>query len=97
MVARDGHVEADKAFCSLRLEYVTRRLRGHRDSRMVRIFSSCWEVVEVHSKCEPGRFRSDATHITREKVFAVERGIDAGLCQIDTIGSHTESRSEVTT
>ena len=95
-VARDGHVEVDKAFYSVPPEYVTRRLWVRWDSRMVRIFNNYWEVVAVHSKCEPGRFRTDAAHIPHEKVSAVERGTDALLRQIASIGPHTKAWSEAT-
>jgi hypothetical protein len=63
----------------------------------VRIFNDRWEQIAVHSKCEPGRFRTDAAHIPQEKISAVERGTDALLRQIATIGPHTKAWSEATT
>ena len=95
-VARDGHLEVDKAFYSVPPEYVTRRLWVRWDSRLVRIFNDRWEQIAVHSKCEPGRFRTDAAHIPKEKVSAVERGTDALLRQIALIGPHTKAWSEAT-
>ena len=50
----------------------------------------------MHSKCEPGRFRTDAAHIPSQKVSAVERGTDALLRQIARIGPHTKAWSEAT-
>ncbi len=96
-VSRDGHLEVDKAFYSAPPEYVGRRLWVRWDTRLVRIFNDRWEQVAVHSKCEPGRFRTDASHIPKEKVSAVERGTDALLRQIASIGPHTKAWSEATT
>lgn len=85
-VHRDGHLEVDKAYYSVPPEYVTRRLWVRWDSRLVRVFNSRWEQVAVHAKGEPGRFRTASEHIPREKVSAVERGTDALLRQVASIG-----------
>ena len=95
-VSRDGHVEVDKAFYSAPPEYVGRRLWVRWDARLVRIFNCQWEQIALHSKCEPGRFRTNAAHIPREKVSAVERGTDALLRQIEMIGPHTKAWSDAT-
>lgn len=96
-VSRDGHLEVDKAFYSAPPEYVGRRCWVRWDSHLVRIFNDRWEQIAVHSKCEPGRFRTDSNHILKEKVSAVERGTDALLRQIASIGPHTKAWSEATT
>jgi transposase len=96
-VSRDGYLEVDKGYYSAPPEYVTRRLWVRWDSRLVRVFNDRWEQIAVHSKCEPGRFRTDAAHIPKEKISAVERGTDALLRQIATIGPHTKAWSEATT
>ena len=83
-VHRDGHLEVDKAYYSAPPEYVGHRLWVRWDSRLVRIFNDRWEQVAVHAKAEPGRFRTAAEHIPKEKVSAVERGTDALLRQIAT-------------
>jgi transposase len=95
-VSRDGHLEVDKAYYSAPPEYVGRRLWARWDARLVRIFNDQWKQVALHSKCEPGRFRTDATHLPAEKISAVERGTDALLRQIATIGPHTKAWSEAT-
>ena len=95
-VSRDGHLEVDKAYYSAPPEYVGRRLWVRWDTRLVRIFNSRWEQIAVHSKCEPGRFRTAAAHIPREKVSAVERGTAALLRQIESIGPHTKAWGEAT-
>ena len=92
-VYRDGHVEVDKAFYSVPPEYVGRRLWVRWDARLVRVFSDGWEQVAVHAKAEPGRFRTSAGHIPREKVSAVERGTDALLRQVARIGPHARDWS----
>jgi len=48
-------------------------------------------------RAEPGRFRTDAHHIPKEKVSAVERGTDALLRQVAAIGPHTRQWSEAMT
>ena len=96
-VSRDGHLEVDKAYYSAPPEYVGRRLWVRWDSRLVRVFNDRWDQIAVHSKCEPGRFRTDSKHIPKEKVSAVERGTDALLRQIAAIGPHTKAWSEATT
>jgi transposase len=87
-VHRDGHVEVDKAYYSVPPEYVSRRLWVRWDSRLVRVFNDRWEQVAVHAKAEPGRFRTSAEHIPKEKVSSVERGGNALLRQVESIGPH---------
>lgn len=93
-VSRDGHLEVDKAYYSAPPEYVGRRLWVRWDSRLVRIFDDRFNLLATHSKCEPGRFRTDNQHIPKEKVSAVERGTDALLRQTASIGPHTKAWSE---
>jgi transposase len=95
-VSRDGHVEVDKAFYSAPPEYVGRRLWARWDARTVRLFDNRWQPLAVHAKAEPGRFRTAASHIPKEKVSAVERGTDALLRQIAAIGPYTKQWSEAT-
>ncbi len=96
-VHRDGFVEVDKAYYSAPPEYVGRRLWVRWDSRLVRIFNDRWEQLIAHAKTEPGRFRTAAEHIPKEKVSAVERGTDALLRQVASIGPHTRQWAEATT
>jgi transposase len=88
-VHRDGHVEVDKAFYSVPPEFIGRRLWVRWDSRLVRVFNHRWEQIAVHAKAEPGRFRTSEGHIPREKFSAVERGTDALLRNVETIGPHS--------
>ena len=96
-VHRDGHIEVDKAHYSVPPEYVTRRVWVRWDSRLVRIFNDRWDQLAVHAKTEPGRFRTDANHIPKEKISAVERGTDALLRQIAAIGPETRQWAEAMT
>ena len=96
-VHQDGHLEVDKAFYSAPPEYVGHRLWVRWDARLVRVFNDRWEQVAVHAKAEPGRFRTAAEHIPKEKVSAVERGTDALLWQVAAIGPHTRQWAEATT
>ncbi len=96
-VHQDGHLEVDKAFYSAPPEYVGHRLWVRWDARLVHVFNDRWEQVAVHAKVEPGRFRTAAEHIPKEKVSAVERGTDALLRQAAAIGPHTRQWAEATT
>jgi len=96
-VHRDGHVEVDKAYYSVPPEYVGRRLWVRWDGRLVRVFNDRWQQVAVHAKAEPGRFRTAAEHIPKEKVSAVERGTDALLRQVAAIGPQTRQWAEAMT
>jgi transposase len=96
-VHQDGHLEVDKAFYSAPPEYVGHRLWVRWDARLVRVFNDRWEQIAVHAKAEPGRFRTAAEHIPKEKVSAVERGTDALLRQVAAIGPHTRQWAEATT
>ena len=93
-VHRDGYVEVDKAYYSVPPEYVGRRLWVRWDGRLVRVFNDRWQQVAVHAKAEPGRFRTAAEHIPKEKFSAVERGTDALLRQIAVIGPQTRQWAE---
>ena len=90
-VHRDGHLEVDKACYSVPPEYVGRRLWVRWDGRLVRVFDDRWQQVAIHAKAEPGRFRTAAEHIPKEKFSAVERGTQALLRQVGTIGPRTRA------
>ena len=96
-VHRDGHVEVDGAFYSAPPEYVGRRVWARWDARLVRLYNERFEPLAVHAKAEPGRFRTSAQHIPREKVSAVERGTDALLRQASSIGPETRQWAEAMT
>ena len=94
-VSRDGHLEVDKAYYSAPPEYIGRRVWVRWDSRLVRVFNDQWKQIALHSKAEPGRFRTDSAHIPAEKVSTVERGTDALMRQIAAIGAHTKEWGEL--
>jgi hypothetical protein len=94
-VSRDGHLEVDKAFYSAPAEYIGRRVWVRWDAHLVRVFNDQWRQIALHSKAEPGRFRTDSSHIPSEKVSTVERGTNAILRQISMIGPQTRAWSEL--
>lgn len=96
-VNRDGHVEVNKAYYSAPPEFVGRRLWVRWDNHLVRLFDRNWRQIHVHAVTEPGRFHTDAAHIPKEKVSAVERGTDALLRQIATLGPQTQAWANATT
>ena len=87
----------NKAYYSAPPEFVGRRLWVRWDNHLVRLFDRNWRQIHVHAVTEPGRFHTDAAHIPKEKVSAVERGTDALLRQIATIGPQTQAWANATT
>jgi len=61
------------------------------------MYNEQFEPQAVHAKAEPGRFRTSAQYIPREKVAAVERGTDALLQQASSIGPETRQWAEAMT
>jgi transposase len=94
-VSRDGHLEVEKAFYSAPAEHIGRRVWVRWDARLVRVFNDQWRQIALHSKVEPGQFRTDSSHIPAEKVSAVERGTNVILLQIAAIGPQTKAWSEL--
>jgi transposase len=93
-VHRDGYVEVAKAYYSAPPEYVGRRVWVRWDARLVRIFNDRWEQLVIHTRTEPGRFRTDPSHIPKEKVSAVERGADHLLNRVAVLGDQARQWSE---
>jgi len=93
-VHRDAHVEVDKAFYSVPPEYVARKVWARWDGRMVHIFNHRMEQIAVHLKSEPGRFRTEPTHIAPEKISGVERGATWLLDQVGLIGPQSSRWAE---
>ena len=73
------------------------RVGARWDCRLVRVFNERFEQISLHAKAEPGRFRTMAEHIPREKVSAVERDTDALLRQVAAIGPQTRKWAEAMT
>ncbi len=75
-IHRDGYAEVDKAYYSVPPEYVRRRVWARWDAKMVRLFNDRMEVIAVHVRQEPGKFRTDPAHIHDHKRTLIERGAD---------------------
>ena len=85
-VSRDGHLEVEEGFLLSTAGVHRRRVWVRWDARMVRVFNDRWKLIAIHSRSEPGRFRTNDAHIPAQKVSAVKRGTDALLRQIAAIG-----------
>ena len=88
-VHRDAHVEVERAYYSVPPEYLGRTVWARWDAKMVRVFNDRMEPVAVHVRAEPGRFRTEASHIASEKISAVERGAGYLLKRISLVGPET--------
>ena len=90
-VHRDGHVEVDRAYYSVPLEYLSRSVWVRWDSRMVRIFNDQLEQIAAHVKQQTaGQFSTHPAHIAAEKISGVERGTEWLLQRARLIGSHAD-------
>jgi len=88
-VHRDGYVEVDKSYYSTPPEYVGRQVWVRWDSRIVRIYNSKMDQIALHSKVEPGQFKTDDKHIHPHKQSGLEKGTDWLLNKIRLIGPHS--------
>jgi transposase len=89
-VHRDGHVELEKAYYSAPPEYVGRRVWVRWDARLVRIFNHKFEEIALHPKVEPGRFKTNPSHVPAEKTSIIERGAEHLLKRAALIGNHAQ-------
>jgi len=88
-VHRDGHVEVDKAYYSVPLEYVSREVWARWDGHVVRFFNDRQEQIAIHARHEAGRFSTQSQHIAAEKIAGVERGTAYLLRKVGRIGPHS--------
>jgi transposase len=75
-IHRDGYAEVDKAYYSVPPEYVRRNVWARWDAKMVRLFNDRMEVIAVHVRQEPGKFKTDPAHIHDHKRTLIERGAE---------------------
>ena len=90
-VHRDGYVEVDKAYYAAPPEYVGRSVWVRWDARILRLYDDRWSALFTHAITPAGRFSSCPGAIPREKISAVEKGVDALLKEISRIGPKSPS------
>jgi len=86
-VHRDGYAEVDKAYYSVPPEYVRRQIWARWDAKMVRLFNDRMEVIAVHVRQAPGRFKTDPAHIHPYKRTLIERGAEWILDRCRLLGA----------
>jgi len=89
-VHRDGHIEVDKSYYSVPPEYLGREVWVRWDRHLVRIFDSKMEQITLHSKAQPGEWRTHPEHIHPNKISGIERGTTWLLRKVSVIGPHTD-------
>jgi len=94
VVNRDAHVEVERAYYSVPPQYLQRTVWVRWDARLVRIFDPQFQPIVVHSRAEPGRFRTQPEHIAPEKISGVERGATWLLQKAGGIGLHAQRWAE---
>lgn len=85
-VHRDGYAEVDKAYYSAPPEYVRRKVWARWDTKMVRLFNERMEVIAVHVRQDPGKFKTDPAHIHDHKRTLIERGAEWMLDRCRLLG-----------
>jgi transposase len=94
-VHRDGHVEVARAYYAVPPEYLARDVWVRWDTRLVRIFNDRMEPIVVHTRQEPGRFRTPHELIAPEKISGVERGAAWLLGKVRSrLGPHSTTWAE---
>jgi transposase len=94
IVHRDGYVEVARTYYSVPPEYVGRKVWARWESRLVRIFNTRMEQIALHAREQPGRFRTDPTHIDSRKRAAIENGMDWLLDRARLIGQYSGEWAE---
>ncbi len=90
-VHRDGHIEVGRAYYSVPPEYLGREIWVRWDSRLLRVFNQKFEQIAVHGLALPGKFSTDAKHISDRKISSVERGAEYLVNKAFLIGSDAGS------
>ena len=85
-VNRDGHIEVARAYYSVPPEYLGHRVWVRWDSRLVRVYNDRFQGIAVHVRVGDGRFQTHQNHLAKEKISAIERGVDAMLAQVARLG-----------
>ena len=94
VVNRDAHVEVQRAYYSVPPQYLHRRVWVRWDTRLVRIFDPHLQPIVVHTRAQPGQFRTQPEHIAVEKISGVERGAAWLLRKAEGIGLHARRWAE---
>jgi hypothetical protein len=94
IVQRDGHAAVDKAYYSVPVEYVGRRVWVRWDAHLVKIFNHRHEQIAIHARQEAGRFATAEAHIHRHKTTLVEKGTAYLLSQAALLGSDVAAWSQ---
>jgi len=89
-VHRDAHVEVDKAYYSVPIEYVRREVWVRWDGRVVRVYDQNFRQIAIHARKLDGQFSTQPGHIPAEKISGVERGTEWMLRRAGLMGTHCE-------
>ena len=93
-VHRDGYVELERAYYSVPPEYVGRQVWVRWEARLVRVYNQRMEQIALHSRSEPGKFNTDATHVHDQKRCVIERGVEWLLDRARLIGKYSGTWAE---
>jgi len=87
-VHRDAHIEVDKAYYSVPVEYLRHEVWARWDGRVVRIYNQRFAQIAIHARQPDGKFSTLSGHIPAEKISAVERGVEWMLRRAALMGPH---------
>jgi transposase len=89
-VHRDAHIEVDKAYYSVPVEYLRREVWARWDGRLVRVYNQRFEQIAIHARRPDGKFSTLPEHIPAEKISGIERGTEWMLRRAALMGAHCE-------
>jgi len=87
VVHNDGHIEVDRAYYSVPHRFVGQKLTVHYNAIWVKVLSGA-ERVAFHTKCDPGHFRTEKTHLPLGKSLSTQEYTARLLNQSFQIGAH---------
>ena len=93
-IHRDGYAEVDKAYYSVPPEYVRRKVWARWDAKIVRLFNERMELIAVHVRQEPGKFKTDPAHLHDHKRTLIERGAEWILDRCRLLGQEAGTWAE---
>lgn len=93
-VHADGHIEVAGAYYSVPHRYLGRLLTVHFNAQWVKVLDGT-EIAAFHRRAQPGRFRTEKTHLPENKTISQEEYKNRLLAKCAAIGEATRSWAQM--
>ena len=93
-VYADGHIEVAGAYYSVPHSYLGQHLTVHFNGRWVKVLDGT-EIVAFHRRAQPGRFRTEKTHLPENKTISQEEYKNRLLSRCSAIGEAAHSWAQL--